>query len=97
MGCCLLSLFITLGPRLAVAFMWIFTDRVSQAFDSNIVPLLGIVLLPLTTFAYILLWDPIEAGVMGLGWLAVIVAFLLDLSINAGTLYGNRQRLLSRS
>jgi hypothetical protein len=97
MGCCLLSLFITLGPRLAVAFMWIFTDRVSQAFDSNIVPLLGIVFLPLTTFAYVLLWDPIEAGVSGLGWLAVIVAFLLDLSINAGTLYGNRQRLLSRS
>jgi hypothetical protein len=97
MGCCLLSLFITLGPRLAVAFMWIFTDRVSQAFDSNIVPLLGIVFLPLTTFAYVLLWDPIEAGVTGLGWLAVIVAFLLDLSINAGTLYGNRQRLLSRS
>jgi hypothetical protein len=97
MGCCLLSLFITLGPRLAVAFMWIFTDRVSQAFDSNIVPLLGIVFLPLTTFAYILLWDPIEAGVSGLGWLAVVVAFLLDLSINAGTLYGNRQRLLSRS
>lgn len=97
MGCCLLSLFVTLGPRLAVAFMWIFTDRVSQAFESNLLPLLGIIFLPLTTFAYVLLWDPIEAGVSGLGWLAVIVAFLLDLSINAGTVYGNRQRMLSRS
>ena len=94
MGCCFLSLFLTLGPRLAVAFMWIFTDRVSQAFESNILPLVGIIFLPLTTFAYVLVWDPIEGGVTGLGWLAVIAAFLLDLSINAGTVYGNRQRVL---
>ena len=93
MGCCLLSLFLTLGPRLAVAFMWVFTDRITQAFESSIVPLLGIIFLPLTTFAYVLVWDPIEAGVSGLGWLAVIVALVFDLAISAGTIYGNRQRL----
>ena len=93
MGCCLLSLFLTLGPRLAVAFMWVFTDRVTEAFESSILPLLGIVFLPITTFAYVLVWDPIEAGVSGLGWLAVIIALVLDLVINAGTVYGNRQRL----
>ena len=93
MGCCLLSLFLTLGPRLAVIFMWIFTDSVNQAFESNIWPLLGVVFLPLTTFAYVLVWDPIEGDVSGLGWLAVIFALLLDLAINAGTIYGNRRRL----
>jgi hypothetical protein len=74
--------------------MWVFTDRVTQAFESNIWPLLGIIFLPLTTFAYVLVWDPIEGGVSGLGWLAVIVALVLDLTINAGSIYGNRQRLL---
>lgn len=93
MGCCLLSLFLTLGPRLAVAFMWIFTDRVNEAIESNILPLLGIIFLPLTTFAYVLVWDPIDGNVSGLGWLAVTVALVFDLAINAGTIYGNRRRL----
>jgi hypothetical protein len=73
--------------------MWIFTDRVTLAFESNILPLLGIIFLPLTTFAYVLVWDPIDGGVSGLGWLAVIVALVLDLTIGAGTIYGNRQRI----
>jgi hypothetical protein len=75
--------------------MWVFTDRVNQAFESNIWPLFGIVILPLTTFAYVLVWDPIQGGVSGLGWLAVIVALLFDLAVNAGTIYGNRQRVLT--
>jgi hypothetical protein len=73
--------------------MWVFTDRVNQAFESNIWPLLGIVFLPLTTFAYVLVWDPIEGNVSDLAWVAVIVALLFDLAINAGTIYGNRRRL----
>ena len=46
--------------------MWIFTDRVTQAFESSIAPLLGVIFLPLTTFAYVLVWDPIEGGVVDL-------------------------------
>ena len=46
--------------------MWIFPERVTQAIESNIVPLLGIIFLPLTTFAYVLVWDPIEGGVVDL-------------------------------
>jgi len=93
MGCCLLSLFVSLGPRLAVLFMWLFTDRVSQVFESNLWPLLGVIFLPITTFAYVLLWDPVE-GVTGLAWVAVVIALLVDVVINAGTVYGNRNRVL---
>ena len=95
MGCCLLSLFLTLGPRLALVFMWIFTDRVTAAFESNIVPLLGLIFLPLTTFAYVIFWDPVE-GLSVLAWIAVIVALIVDLAINAGTFWGNRSRVLNR-
>jgi NADH:ubiquinone oxidoreductase subunit 3 (subunit A) len=77
--------------------MWVFTDRVTLAFENNLVPILGIIFLPLTTFAYVLIWDPIEGSVSSLGWLAVIVALLFDLAINAGTIYGNRQRVLTRN
>jgi len=92
MGCCLLSLFLTLGPRLAVLFMWLFTERVNLAFENMIWPLLGVIFLPLTTFAYIIFSDPLE-GVAGLAWVAVIVALFLDIAINAGTIYGNRNRV----
>ena len=95
MGCCLLSLFLTLGPRLALAFIWIFTDRISAAFESNIVPLLGLIFLPLTTFAYVIFWDPIE-GLSGLAWVAVIVALIVDLVINAGAIWGNRSKITER-
>jgi hypothetical protein len=75
--------------------MWIFTDRVTAAFDSIIVPLLGLIFLPLTTFAYVIFWDPVE-GLSGLAWIAVIVALIADLAINAGSIWGNRSRLLNR-
>ena len=93
MGCCLLSLFFSLGPRLAVAFMWIFTERVNLSFENNLVPLLGIIFLPLTTFAYLLVWDPSDGGVSAAGWIAVIAALILDIAIGVGTIYGNRGRI----
>lgn len=96
MGCCLLSLFVTLGPRLALLFMWLFTERISLAFTNNIVPLLGLIFLPLTTFTYVIFYDPLDDGLSGLAWVAVIVAFIVDLTINGGTIYGNRNRIMDR-
>jgi len=93
MGCCLLSFFVTLGPRLALVFIWLGTERVALAFDNSIVPLLGLIFLPLTTFAYVIFYDPLE-GLSGLAWAGVIVAFIMDLAINGGTIYGNRNRLM---
>ena len=97
MGCCLLSLFFTLGPRLAAVFMWIFTERVALAFENNLVPLLGIIFLPLTTFAYLIVWDPLDGGVTGGGWIAVAAALILDIAIGGGIIYGNRGRLPASS
>jgi hypothetical protein len=75
--------------------MWLFTERVSLAFENMIWPLLGIVFLPLTTFTYIILWDPV-AGISGVAWAAVVVTLFIDIALNAGTIYGNRKRVLSR-
>jgi hypothetical protein len=89
---CLLSLVITLAPRLGLLFIWLFTPRVDLAFNGFVVPLLGFIFLPFTTLAYVLVWDASD-GVSGLGWLALVVAVLFDVGTYAVTSYVNRHRL----
>jgi len=77
---CLLALVALISPRLALFLVWIFSDLLSRAFDSWIVPLLGFLLLPWTTLAYVAFWDwgP-GREVTGAEWVAVGIAVLLDL------------------
>jgi hypothetical protein len=78
---CLLALLALISPRLALFLVWIFSDVLSDAFDSWIVPLLGFFLLPWTTLAYAAFWDwGSGREVTGFEWFFVILAFLIDLS-----------------
>jgi hypothetical protein len=86
---CFLILFALISARLALIIMWLFTDDLSRAYDSWIVPLIGFFLLPWTTFAYAGLWVTGSRGVNDFEWFLVIVAFLVDLSSMAG---GGRAR-----
>lgn len=82
MGC----LFAILGgffPRVALVLLWIFTTEVDQAYDSFVVPLLGLIFLPLTALVYALVWSPV-GGVEGIDWLWVGLALVLDLSAYGG-------------
>jgi hypothetical protein len=74
---CLVFLLAIFAPRLALAFVWIFGDRVELAFDSWIWPLLGLIFLPWTTLAYVFLWSPVT-GVEGAEWLVVALAVVVD-------------------
>jgi hypothetical protein len=67
-----------LSPRLALFFVWVFTNFVDRAFDDWIVPALGFVFLPWTTLVYALAYD--GNSVSGLGWFFVVMAFLTDIS-----------------
>jgi hypothetical protein len=81
---CLLALLTGLFPRLGLLILWIFTNEVDQAFDGFILPLLGLIFLPLTTFVYALLWAPF-GGVDGIEWFWVVLAFLFDIgALGAG-------------
>jgi hypothetical protein len=84
---CTLSLIIAFVPRLVMGLLWLFTPRVDLAFaGSFLLPLLGLIFLPLTTFAYVLVWAPL-VGVAGVSWLLVVGGLILDLGIYAlGTL-----------
>ncbi len=77
---CIVALFALISPRLALFFIWIFSDILSRAYDSWIIPLLGFFLLPWTTLAYAVMWDVGSHGVDGFEWFIVVLAFLFDLS-----------------
>jgi hypothetical protein len=80
---CLLVLIGLFSPRLAIFLLAIFTDDLSRAFDSWLVPLLGFFLLPWTTLIYTLLWTT-SRHVNGIEWLLVAVAVALDLGVVGG-------------
>jgi hypothetical protein len=77
---CFVALFALISPRLALFFVWLFSDWLSRAFDSWVVPLIGFFLLPWTTLAYAAMYMLGTNEVSGFEWFIVILAFLVDLS-----------------
>ncbi len=91
MGCCFVALASWISPRLALSIMWVFglfDHRLSSAFSSFWLGLLGFFFLPWTTLAYAVCFAPLPevrldgaitpAGVSGFGWFVVIFAFVVD-------------------
>lgn len=68
--------------------LWLFSDLLSRAFDSWLVPFLGFFLLPWTTLAYAAMWSS-SHRVDGFEWFIVILAFVIDLG---SYLRGSRER-----
>jgi hypothetical protein len=75
---CLIFLLALLSARIALIFMWIFTNLVDRAFDSFVVPLLGVIFLPWTTLAYVVFWSP-GRGVEGWEWIVVGLGLVVDI------------------
>ncbi len=67
---CFVVLFALISPRLALVFVWLFSNVLDRAYDSLWVPLLGFFLLPWTTLAYAFTWDSGRA-VEGFDWFIV--------------------------
>ena len=77
---CIAALLALISPRLALFFVWIFSDLLSRAFDSWVLPVLGFLLLPWTTLAYAAMWDVGSRDVNGFEWFIVVLAFFADLA-----------------
>jgi hypothetical protein len=82
---CLIALFALIGPRVALFFTAIFSDMISRAIDSWVVALLGFLLLPWTTLAYVVFYD-VGSGreVHGIEWFLVGLAFVVDMGSYVG-------------
>lgn len=82
---CLLALLALISPRLVLIVLWIFSDVLSRAFSSWVLPLLGFFVLPWTTLAYAAFWDWGSGHhVTGFEWIFVVLAFFIDISSYAG-------------
>ncbi|MDI2125587.1 hypothetical protein [Yinghuangia seranimata] len=78
-----------LSPRLALALVWIFTTLVDRAFDTFIVPFLGLIVFPFATLMYVFAYQP-GLGVTGIGWFVVVLGFLIDFT-STGLFARNRR------
>jgi hypothetical protein len=86
---CLFALLAVLSPRVALLLLWLFTNLVDRAFVGVLLPLLGLIFLPLTTLLYVLAYQPV-VGVSGWGWFLVLVGLVVDLGSVVGGLVGRR-------
>ena len=79
LGCgCLLAMLAAFAPRVVLLIMWIVGPRVNAAFDTWIMPLLGLILMPYTTIMYVLVWSP-GIGVVGWDWVWIGLGVMLDI------------------
>ena len=77
---CLVALLALISPRLALFFIWIFSDLLGRVFEEWWIPLLGFLLLPWTTLAYAVMWSADTNRIEGFEWFIVVLAFLFDLT-----------------
>ena len=88
---CIVALVAFFSPRLAIFLVWLFTDRMDNAFNSFWIALLGFLFLPWTTLAWAVAYAP-RNGVTGFGWFVVILAFFADLSTHIAGYQARQQR-----
>ncbi len=82
--------------RVALIFVWIFTNLVSRAFDGGVwgwlLPLIGVLFFPITALTYVVVYS-LASGVTGWAWLWIALAFLVDLAAHsAGVFTSSRRR-----
>jgi hypothetical protein len=88
---CLFAIFGGLFPRLALLIIWIARPAlVDIAFHTWILPLLGVILFPLATLIYVVLYTP-GIGLTGPEWFWVGLAAVFDLVQVGGGLAHRRQ------
>jgi hypothetical protein len=91
MPCCLLLFAVRAGPRIVLVCMFLFSNYLERAYHGLILPILGFILLPVTTIAYAWLMNthrPIE----GVNLVILIVAVVVDLGgIGGGAMRKQQQ------
>jgi hypothetical protein len=89
--CCIFTALALLGPRAAAIIWWLLEPaRWNLAFDGLLVPILGLVFLPLTTLMYVIVFP---GGIEGFDLVWLGLAFGLDLFTTLGGGYRNRNQL----
>ena len=88
---CLFAMFAGLFPRLGALFLWLARPAMwNAAFGGSwLWPLLGVIFLPWTTLAYVLVFT---GGVNWFDWIILAFALFIDVGTYTGGGYANRRR-----
>ena len=90
MGCLVLLVFLAF-PRIALILLFLFTNYLERAYHGLILPLLGFLLLPLTTLVYAYMANT-RQPIAGINVLILIVTVVIDLGGLGGGEYHRRRR-----
>jgi hypothetical protein len=91
----LFAIFAVISPRLALLIYWIARPaKVDAAFDTFLLPFLGVIFLPFATLMYALLYTA-GVGLTGWEWFWIVVAAILDIG-HWGVGVSQRNRISSR-
>jgi hypothetical protein len=77
---CLIGCLGLLFPRLVLFSIFLFSDYLGRAYETNFWPFLGFVFMPLTTLAYAWAVNTHET-VTGIYLVVVVIAVILDLGL----------------
>lgn len=86
---CLLLVLALIAPRVCLVLLWLFTEFIDRAFDSLLLPLLGLVFLPFTTIAYALAMNQ-RGEISGIYLIILVIAALSDLGAIGGSTRGRK-------
>lgn len=77
---CLVGALVLAVPRFVMVLLWLFSDYLSRAYDSWVLPLIGFFVLPTSTLAYAIAQNE-TLGLRSWGLVLVVIAVLIDLGI----------------
>ena len=89
---CLIVALALVGPRVAIALLWLFTDYFRGVFGSKLWPVLGFLFMPVTMLWYSFVEKFLSGGWGVLAWIGLAIAVLVD----AGALGSSRESYRSR-
>jgi hypothetical protein len=88
---CFFLISLLLGPRAVIVLWWLVEPgRWDSAFDTFIIPLLGLIVLPWTTLAFVLVAP--NGNVEDSEWFLLAIAFLVDIFVTGFGKLGRRAR-----
>ncbi len=90
--CCVISALFFLGPRAGLLIWWLVRPgRFSMVYNNLLLPLIGMIFLPVTTLTYTFIYKPAFGSLIGLDWLWLGIALMVDFSLYGGGVFSRRR------
>ena len=90
MGCCLFASVMAGAPRVAFMLWWLLQPvRITNMFDTFVIPLLGVIFLPWLTLVYVIV---APGGIQWFDWIWQGLALFADIASYTGGGVSGRRR-----